>query len=76
MTPNPILQELYEVRDEILAEYGGDASAYVRDAQTRLLKSGRPIATIKQRTIRRTEAAMPVVSVGKSHSSPSGHRSR
>ncbi|HMC12364.1 MAG TPA: hypothetical protein VKH44_13785 [Pirellulaceae bacterium] len=74
MTHNPILRELYEARDEILAEYGGDAAAYLRDAQKRLLKSGRPIATIKQRTIHRTEAAKPGVSAEESHSSPSGYR--
>jgi hypothetical protein len=52
MARNPILDELYEVREDILAEYDGDISAYLRDSETRLTASGRPIAKIKQRTIR------------------------
>lgn len=55
MTPNPILEELHAARQQILAEYNGDTAAYLRDAQARLEASGRPIAKIKQRRIRRTE---------------------
>jgi hypothetical protein len=57
MTRNPILEEIYDVREQILAEYGGDATLYLQDAQRRLVASGRPIADIKQRTIRRAGAA-------------------
>lgn len=57
MARNPILEEIYKVREQILAEYHGDTSAYLRDAQGRLIASGRPIAKIKQRTIRCTGAA-------------------
>jgi hypothetical protein len=32
MTTNPILEELYAVRTEIMAEYGNDLRAYLRDA--------------------------------------------
>lgn len=56
MPSNPILDELHEVRRQILAEYGDDLSAYLRDAQARLEASGRPIWKGKQRRIRRTEA--------------------
>ena len=52
MTPNPILEEIYKTRDEILAEHAGDLGAYIRTANERALASGHPIATLKQRTIR------------------------
>ncbi len=52
MTINPILEEIYIIREQILAEYCGDTAAYLRDAQKRLLDSGRPVAKIKQRSIR------------------------
>jgi hypothetical protein len=51
MARNQILQELYETRDEILAEHGGDVDSYLRDAQRRLVESGRPIAKVRQRRI-------------------------
>ena len=57
MSRNPILDELHEIRRQILAEYDGDLSSYLRDAQARLEASGRPIWQGKQRTIRCTEAA-------------------
>ena len=57
MTRNPILAELHAARRKILADYDGDTSAYLRDAQARLEASGRPIAHRKQRTIRCTGAA-------------------
>lgn len=53
MTPNAILEELHAARRKILADYGGDTAAYLRDAQARLEASGRPIAERPQRTIRR-----------------------
>jgi len=52
MTCNAILDELHAARRTILAQYDGDMAAYLRDAQTRLEASGRPIAQRKQRTIR------------------------
>jgi hypothetical protein len=53
MTRNHILDEIHEARRKILAECKGDLAAYLRDAQTRLEASGRPIAQIKQKRIRR-----------------------
>ena len=50
MTRNPILEELHAARRKILADYNGDAAAYLRDAQARLEASGRPIWQGKQRT--------------------------
>ena len=74
MTTNPILEELYAARAQIMAEYGNDLGAYLRDAAERTKASGHPIAKIKQRTIRCTGAAksgdLPVVN----HSSLPGER--
>ncbi len=47
---NPILEELHEARRKILSNWNGDTEAYLRDAQARLEKSGRPIWQGKQRT--------------------------
>ena len=57
MTRNAILDELHAVRRKILADYDGDTAAYLRDAKARLEASGRPIANVKQRTIRCTRVA-------------------
>ncbi|TWU22582.1 hypothetical protein [Bythopirellula polymerisocia] len=61
MSRNPILDELHETRRKILAEYNGDLSAYLREAQVRLEASGRPIAKLKQRRIRDIGAAEAAV---------------
>lgn len=53
MARNPILEELYAARAEILKEYGGDLTAYIRDSAKRAKASGHPFAKIKQRFIRR-----------------------
>ena len=68
MTTNPILEELYAVRAEIMAEYGNDLGAYLRDAAERNRAASHPVAKIKQRTIRCTGAA-------KSAELPVGHLS-
>ncbi len=57
MATNPILKELHAARDEIMAEYGNDLGAYLRDAAERTKASDHPIARIKQRAVRRTPAA-------------------
>jgi len=57
MTRNAILDDLHAIRRKLLADYSGDIAAYLRDAQTRLEVSGRPIAYRKQRTIRSTGVA-------------------
>jgi hypothetical protein len=56
-TNNPILEELYAARAQIMARYGNDLGAYLRDAAERTKASGHPIAKIKQRTIRCSGAA-------------------
>lgn len=74
MTSNPILEELYAVRAQIMTEYGNDLGAYLRDAAERTKASGHPIAGIKQRTIRCTEAAKSGVATMESQTSPPGDR--
>jgi len=59
MARNPILEEIYAARDQLLADHKGDVHAYVQDARQRALASGRPIATPKQRSRRCTGAAGP-----------------
>ena len=74
MSRNPILDELHEIRRQMLAEYNGDLSSYLRAAQVRLEASGRPIWQGKQRTIRCTEAAKSGESEVERQSSPLGDR--
>ena len=74
MTRNTILDELHAVRRQILADYDGDTAAYLRDAKARLESSGRPIAQLKQRTIRCTEAAKSRESEVDNQTSPLGDR--
>ena len=56
MTFNPILDEIHAIREQLLAEHGGDLHAYVEAARKRALASGRPICLPKQRTKDCTEA--------------------
>lgn len=71
MTRNTILEELHAARHKILADCNGDTAAYLRDAQSRLEASGRPVWQGKQRTIRCNRAAKPgVTEVGKFSSPP------
>ena len=76
MATNPVLEELYAARAEIMAEHGNDLGAYLRDAAERSKASGHPVAKIKQRTIRCTGAAksgeLPVENL----SSPPSERQR
>jgi len=74
MSHNAILDELHAVRQQILDDYNGDTAAYLRDAKARLKSSGRPIAQIKQRTIRCTEAAKSGEKEVDNQSSPLGDR--
>ena len=54
---NPVLEELRAARRKLLADWNGDTEAYLRDAQARFEKSGRPIWQGKQRTKHCTEVA-------------------
>ena len=59
MTRNRILDELYDVRAQILAEHGEDLGKYMRSELERLKSEGHPIAHIKQRSIRYANTAQP-----------------
>ncbi|HQZ67079.1 MAG TPA: hypothetical protein PLY87_18435 [Planctomycetaceae bacterium] len=70
MTQNAILDELHAARRKILADYDGDTTAYLLDAQMRLEASGRPIWQGKQRTVRYNAAEESGVSEVETFSSP------
>ena len=74
MATNPILEELYAVRAQIMAQYGNDLGAYLRDAAERTKTSGHPIAKIKQRSIRCSGAAKSGESPVENLSSPPAER--
>ena len=71
---NPILEELYAARAQIMAQYGNDLGAYLRDAAERTKASGHTIAKIKQRTIRCSGAANSGDSPVENLSSPPAER--
>ncbi len=54
---NPILEELYDIRRQILAEHKDDLEAYLHAGLERAKAAGHPIAKIKQRAVRSTAAA-------------------
>ena len=70
MATNPILEELYAARAQIMAQHGNDLGAYLRDAAERTKTSGHPVAKIKQRTIRCNGAAKSGESQVENLSSP------
>lgn len=74
MPANPILEELYAVRRQIMNEHGDDLAAYLHAESERLKASGHPIANIKQRKIRCTRAAKPGKLAVNSQVSPPGDR--
>jgi len=74
MTQNAILDELHAARRKILADYDGDTTAYLRDAQVRLEASGRPIWQGKQRTIQCNGMAKSGDSEVETFSSPPADR--
>lgn len=49
MSRNPILEEIYEAREQLIAEFEGDLHAYVEAARMRALASGRAIVTPQRR---------------------------
>jgi hypothetical protein len=71
---NPILKELHDIRDEILAEHKDDLADFFRAGLAKTKASGHPIAKIKQRTIRCTGAAKSGELAIESQSSPPGDR--
>lgn len=52
MSANPILEELYAVRRQLMREHGNDLSGYLHREFERLKASGHPIARLPQRSLR------------------------
>lgn len=71
---NLILKELRDIRRQILAEHSEDLASYIHVELEKTKASGHPVANIKQRTIRRSEAAMSDVSAMAGHSAPPSER--
>jgi hypothetical protein len=57
MTPNPILDELYRIRSQILADHAEDLRPFLQSEMERLKACGHAIVKIKQRAIRRERAS-------------------
>ena len=76
MTTNLILDELYRIRSNILAEHGDNLDAFLRAEFERLKAEGHPIAKITQRTIRCGGAAKSAESPVENLSSPPAERRR
>ncbi len=72
MSNNAILEELYAIRRQIMAEHGDDLADYLRAEFDRLRAAGHPIADIKQRRIGCTQATTSRETPEDSASSPSG----
>lgn len=57
MHRNPILEELYAVREKLLADAGGDVHKYLEGVRKREAASGRLLQSAPQRTMDGTGAA-------------------
>ena len=74
MTKNPILDELRETRERLLAEAGGTLDGLVAQLQRDERRSDREFVRTKGRTNGYTGAAKAGVSAMDSQSSPRGDR--
>ena len=61
MTHNPILEELYAIREKLLADAGGDVQTYLAGVREREAASGRLLKSNPQRTNQSTGAAKSAV---------------
>jgi len=57
MPRNPILDEVHAAREALLAEHQHDLKKYLADAARRARESGRPVAKVSKRQLRRTSPA-------------------
>ncbi len=58
MEDNVIIEEIREIREQMLAEYGGDMSAYLADMRRRteqLAKAGRVVVTRSPRPVQQPQ---------------------
>ena len=74
MTKNPILDELRETRERLLAEAGGTLDGLVAQLQRDERRSDREFVRPTSRTSRCTDAANSGVSARDRQSSPRGDR--
>ena len=74
MTHNPILEELYAIREQLLADAGGDVQKYLAGVREREAASGRLLHPASQRTSRGTGEAKSGVLAGEHQSPPTGGR--
>ncbi len=52
MTENPIVEEVHRIREQLLAEYGGDLKKYMDDVRRRTdeaARAGRRVVTLPPR---------------------------
>lgn len=74
MTHNPILEELYAIREKLLADAGGGVRIYLAGVREREAASGRLLKSTPQRTNRCAGAAKPGISEVEHQLSPPGDR--
>ena len=74
MTNNPILDELRETRERLLAEAGGTLEGLVAQLQRDERRSGREFVRPKSRTVRCTGAVESGALAMEGQSSPPGDR--
>jgi hypothetical protein len=58
MIENPIVEEIHRIREQMLAEYGGDLHAMTRDSHRKtaeLAKSGRVVVTRSPRPVQQPQ---------------------
>ena len=74
MTRNPVLEELYAAREQLLAAAGGDPSRYLEGVRERERASGRLLSAEEQKAIRCTPAPKSDELVMDNQASPPGDR--
>jgi hypothetical protein len=72
MTHNPILEELYTIREKLFADAGGDIQRYLAGVREREAASGRLLKPTSQRTNGCTGVMKAGVVTVDNHSSPPG----
>ncbi len=72
MTKNPILDELRQTRERLLAEAGGTLQGLVAQLQRDELQSDRKFVRLESRASRRSKVAKSGVSTAENQSPPPG----
>jgi hypothetical protein len=74
MTRNPILEELYAIRDKLLSDAGGDVQKYLAGVREREAASGRLLKPTSPPTKRSVAAAKSAVLAAENSLSPTADR--